>query len=127
MRSIKFPKIFNANTTRVWKPEEHLNATKQNMKLTLLTGRGEIFGDPYFGLLLKQYMFNQNTYILRDIIIDMIYTQLALFMPQLYVERKNITIIQDRNKGELVCQFSALNKIDYTINTYNLVLLSESI
>lgn len=125
MRSIKFPKMFNTNNTNVWKEDEYLAATKQNAKLTLQTTRGELFGDPYFGLMLKQYLFDQNSFILRDIIIDMIYTQLALFVPQIKVNRNDISIIQDQQKGTLVCNFSGINQIDYTTNMFELVLLTD--
>ena len=125
MRSIKFPKMFNPNSTRVWKSSEHLDATKQNTKLLLHTTRGELFGDPYFGLMFKRYLFDQNSYILRDVIIDMIYTQLAIFIPQVKVKREDIEIIQDRERGKLYCRFSGISQIDYAFNTYNLVLFDE--
>ena len=125
MRSIKFPKMFNPNSTRVWKSSEHLEATKQNTKLLLNTNRGELFGDPYFGLMFKRYLFDQNSYILKDAIIDMIYTQLSIFIPQVKVKREDIEIIQDRERGKLYCRFSGISQIDYTFNTYNLVLFDE--
>ena len=117
--------MFNPNSTRVWKSDEHLDATKQNTILVLKTDRGELFGDPYFGLMLKKYLFDQNNYILRDAIIDMIYTQLAIFIPQIRVNRNDIEIVQDREKGKLYCNFSGISQIDYTYNTYNLVLFDE--
>ena len=125
MRTIKFPKMFNTNNTRVWKSSEYLDATKQSTELLLHTTRGELFGDPYFGLMLKRYLFDQNSYILKDAIIDMIYTQLSLFIPQVKVKRENIEIIQDREKGKLYCTFSGVSQIDYTHNTYNLLLFDE--
>ena len=126
MRSIHFPHMFNTNSTRVWKSSEYLNATKQNTKLVLYSERGELIGDPYFGLMLKQFMFDQNNYILRDQIIDMIYTQLAIFIPQVHVERKDITVFQDREKAKLYCEFSGVNQIDYQLNTYQLVLFDSN-
>ena len=33
---------------------------------------------------LNKYLFDQNNYILKDMLIDTIYTQLALFLPQLF-------------------------------------------
>ena len=125
MRTIKFPKMFNTNNTRVWKSSEYLDATKQSTELLLHTTRGELFGDPYFGLMLKRYLFDQNSYILKDAIIDMIYTQLSLFIPQVKVRREDIEIIQDREKGKLYCTFSGVSQIDYTHNTYNLLLFDE--
>ena len=126
MRSIHFPHMFNTNSTRVWKSSEHRNATKQNTKLVLYSERGELIGDPYFGLMLRHFMFDQNNYILRDQIIDMIYTQLAIFIPQVHVERKDITIFQDREKAKLYCEFSGVNQIDYQLNTYQLVLFDSN-
>ena len=125
MRSIKFPKMFNTNSTNVWKASEYVEATTQNTILLLNTTRGELFGDPYFGLMLKRYMFDQNNYVLRDAIIDMIYTQLAIFIPQVKVRRQDIFIVQDREKGKLYCEFSGISQIDYTHNTFNLILFEE--
>ena len=125
MRSIKFPKIFNTNSTNVWKSSEYVEATKQNTLLLLNTTRGELFGDPYFGLMLKRYLFDQNNYILRDAIVDIIYTQLAIFIPQINVKRSDIEIVQDKEKGKLYCKFSGISQIDYTHNTFNLVLFDE--
>ena len=125
MRSLKFPKMFNSNSTNVWKSTEYLDATTQNTILLLHSMRGELFGDPYFGLMLKRYLFDQNSYILKDNIIDMIYTQLAIFIPQVKVNRKDIEIIQDREKGKLYCRFEGINQIDYQNNTYNLVLFES--
>jgi len=125
LRSIKFPKIFNTNSTNVWKSSEYVEATKQNTLLLLNTTRGELFGDPYFGLMLKRYLFDQNNYILRDAIVDIIYTQLAIFIPQINVKRSDIEIVQDKEKGKLYCKFSGISQIDYTHNTFNLVLFDE--
>jgi hypothetical protein len=75
--------------------------------------------------MIKRYLFDQNSYVLRDALIDMIYTQLAIFIPQVKVRREDIEIIQDREKGKLYCRFSGINQIDYLHNTYNLVLFEE--
>lgn len=125
MRSIKFPKMFNTNSTRVWKSTEYLESTKQNTLVLLNCTRGELTCDPYFGLMLKKYMFDQNNYVLKDAIIDMIYTQLAIFIPQVKVNRENINIVQDNEKGKLYCSFYGINQIDYQVNTYNLTLLDN--
>lgn len=125
MRSWKFPKMFNTNSSNIWKSTEYHEATIQNTKLVLHSTRGELFGDPYFGLLLKKFMFDQNSYVLKDQIIDMIYTQLALFIPQVKVNRNDIDIVQDQEKGRLYCQFSGINQIDYQLDTFNLLLFEE--
>lgn len=125
MKTIKFPNMLNSNSTNVWKSQEYLESTKQSAILLLQSERYELFGDPFYGLLFKHYLFSQNGTKLKDIVIDMIYTQLVLFLPQLRIDRKDIDVIQDREKGKLYCSFSGINQIDYQLNTYNLVLYSE--
>lgn len=125
MRSIKFPDMFNSNSTNVWKSTEHLAATKQNTIVLLQCERGELFGDPYFGLMLKHYLYSQNDYVLKDALIDIIYNQLALFIPQVKIERKDIEIVQGREKGKLYCNFHGINQIDYQVNTFSLLLFED--
>jgi len=123
MKSLQFPNMFKTNSTLV--TDTYLDATKQNTHLLLSCEKGELFGDPYFGIKLKGYLFDQNSYVLRDILIDEIYTQLALFIPQLKVNRNDIEIIQNKQKGLLICKFKGVNQIDFTVDTYNLVLYSN--
>ena len=126
MRSYKFPKMFKPNSSRIWREDEYNKATRQNVLLLLESERGEFECDPYFGILLKHYMFNQNSYILKDMLIDTIYTQIAIFLPQVKVSRDNIDIVSDPLKGRLYCSFSGVNQIDYTHNTFNLLLFDET-
>jgi hypothetical protein len=126
MRSYKFPKMFRFNSSRIWREDEYNKATKQNVLLLLQSERGELECDPYFGILLKHYMYNQNSYILKDMLIDTIYTQIAIFLPQVKVSRNSIDIISDNIKGQLHCSFSGVNQIDYTHNTFNLLLCDET-
>lgn len=126
MRSYKFPKMFQSNSSRIWRDDEYNKATRQNVLLLLQSERGELECDPYFGILLKRYMFNQNSYILKDMLLDTIYTQIAIFLPQVKITRDSIDIITDAQKGRLYCSFSGINQIDYTHNTFNLLLFDES-
>lgn len=126
MRSIKFPKMFSTNSTDVWLETEYKAATSQNLKLALLSMRGELLGDPYFGMLLQKYLFEQNNYLTRDLLVDMIYTNIALFIPQLRVRRSDISIIPSKKLGQLICKIHGVNQIDYTPNTYELVLFSDN-
>ena len=126
MRSIKFPQMFNTNSSRIWQDTEYNQATKQNALILLHSERGELECDPYFGVLLKHYMFNQNSYVLKDILIDTLYTQLAVFLPQIRLKRSDIELISDDLKGRLYCKFSGINQIDFTNNTFNLLLFDEN-
>lgn len=118
--------MFNPNSSRIWREDEYGKATRQNALFLLQSERGELECDPYFGVLLKHYMFNQNGYILKDILIDTIYTQIAVFLPQIKISRESIELITDNLKGRLYCKFSGVNQIDYTHNTFNLLLFDES-
>ena len=62
-------------------------------------------------------------YVLKDIILDEIYTQVATFMPQLRVNRNDINIVQDDTT--LSCTIKATNMLDFTPDLYNIVLLSR--
>lgn len=48
MYSINFPEMVSNVTTKLVSDHE---ATIQNLKLTLLSERNSLFGDPYFGTL----------------------------------------------------------------------------
>ena len=120
MKSIKFPKIFNSVSTNIVTDKE---ATFNNLYILLRSEMGELFGDPYFGINLKRYIFEQNNNVLRDILVDEIYNQIKVFMPQLTVTRKDITITTD--KAKIYAHIKGINKLDFTNNTYNLVLYEE--
>lgn len=124
MNSIGYPKMFESSSTKVVKG---LDATKQNLKLLLSSERGDLFGDPDFGIRLKRYLYDQNNYILKDILIDELYNQIAVFMPQLLVDRKDIKIVQDEHneKAVLYANIKAMNRLDFTTDMYNLVLFEE--
>lgn len=122
MRSISFPDMFTKTQTKL---SQDYYATLQNLKMLLWTEKGEMFGDPYFGTGLKKYMADPNDIILRDILIDDIYTAIAMFMPQLYLTRNDITITS--TKATITAKIKAMNRVDYTTNLYNIILLqSES-
>ena len=126
VRSFEFPQMFNSNSSRVRKETDYLQSTYQNLKLLLTSESGELYGDPYFGVMLKHYVFNQNSYILRDILIDLLYTKIAIFIPQLHVDRNDITITQNKkDRGKLYITIHGINQIDFTPNTYNLTLYTN--
>ena len=122
MNSIAFPNIFNNTSTRVVSDHE---ATAQNLKLLLASDKGSFFGDPYYGNIIKSLMFNQNDVILRDIVIDAIYTVILQFMPQILVKRKDITIVQSGT--EIYATVRALNMLDYVTDMYNINLLNYEV
>ena len=119
MNCIGFPKMFNANSTVI---ERGLDATKTCVHLLLSSEQGQLFGDPDFGVRVRRYAFEQNNYVLRDIVIDELFSKLTTFCPQLYLERKDITIEQNGNK--LYANIKAINREDFTTSIYNIELLN---
>ncbi len=118
MNSIAFPNMFSRTVTNT---VSNYDATLQNLKMLLWSEKGELFGDPYFGTGIKRYMSDQNDYILKDILIDDIYTAIITFMPQIYLTRKDITLVSDLAKVSVTIK--AMNRADYTTNLYNIILL----
>jgi phage baseplate assembly protein W len=77
----------------------------QNLKLLLQTHKGELLGDPYFGTDLVKIFFDQNDRITQDLIIDEIYESINLFMSEITVTRKDIKIVSENNKVDIVINF----------------------
>ena len=117
IKSISFPKMLNHNRVQL---VEDYDATLQNIKTVLGSEKGEFKFDPYFGIRLKRYMFEQNNFVLQDLLLDEIYEQLVTFIPQIIVRRNDITFEKERAK--LYLNIKCTNRIDFTLNTYNLVL-----
>ena len=120
MNSISFPEMFIGNST---KTIEDKSASSQNLKLLLFSEKGEMLGDPSFGVSIRKYFFEQNSNITEDLIIDEIYTAIKFFMPQLVVERRDIKIT--RKDSKLSARISGINQLDFTTNIYDLVLFQD--
>lgn len=121
MQSIAFPKMFgNMYTNTV----SDAKATKQNLSLLLLSERTSLFGDPYFGTVLNRIIYEQNTGILADLVIDSLYTSIRQFMPQIYLERKDIKI--ELKGNQLYATITYRNIIDYQLDSYTIKLTEET-
>ena len=120
MNSIAFPKMIKNNHVQT---VSDYDATLQNMKLLLGSEKGEFRFDPFFGIRLKRYLFEQNNPVLMDVLIDEIFEQLLIFMPQLIVTRSDITLTKDRAK--IYVNIKARNQKDFELNSYNLVLFNN--
>lgn len=119
MNSIAFPVMFNNTSTQV---VHDYDATLQNLKLLLWSDRKGLFGDPYYGTIIKKLIFEQNNVILKDIVIDAIYTAILQFMPQIKVERKDITIVQ--SGVSIYVNIRAKNMLDFQVDMYNISLMN---
>ena len=118
-RSIKFPEMFGSASTKLVSDQE---ATRQNLKTLLMSQKTSFFGDPQFGTNIKKLIFEQNNQVLRDIVIDDIYTAIATFIPQVRVTRKDIELNSDG--ATLFVTIRVKNLIDFNLETVNLALFN---
>ena len=119
IKSLKFPDIFSSASTNTISGKE---ATAQNLILTLQTQKSSLFGDPYFGSNLKRMLFEQNNTVLRDLIIDDIYTTISTFMPNIRVESKNIEVNSDGST--LYANIKLKNLIDFNMEEVSIALFN---
>ena len=117
--SFSFPNLFNSGGTKLVYDNK---ATNQNLKTLLLSTKQSLLGDPNYGTNLKKLIFNQNNSILRDIVIDDIYTNIQVFLPQIDVRREDIELISERNT--LYVNIKAKNMLDYNFENISLALYS---
>lgn len=117
--SFSFPNLFNSGGTKLVYDNK---ATNQNLKTLLLSTKQSLLGDPNYGTNLKKLIFNQNNSILRDIVIDDIYTNIQVFLPQIDVKREDIELISERNT--LYVNIKAKSMLDYNFENISLALYS---
>ena len=118
MNAIGFPNMLYHNKSVIIKD---LDATKQNLTYLLQSYKKTMLGDPYFGTNLRKLVYESNNAILRDLVIDDIYTAINNFMPQIRVTRRNITVTSDGNK--VMVNIMAQNMLDFSFAEYNVKLL----
>ena len=93
MYSIAWPDMFTSVETKLLADKK---AVASNLILLLNSERMELFGDPYYGAMLKPIIFQPNNSIIADLLIDEILNTLQNYMPQIYVTRSDIEIRSDR-------------------------------
>ena len=117
MYSIGFPEMFSNSRTILVKDRE---AVISNLKLLLLSDKGSLFGDPYFGTQLKKVIYEQNDTIVNDLVVDEIYTAILMFMPQIKVSRNDIKVYSDGTT--ITATIKCIYLVDYTTDMYSINL-----
>ena len=123
IKSIAFPNMFTRTSTNFVTDKE---ATFQNLKYLILSEKGELFGDPFYGVGLKKYLFDQNDTIIKDLVLDDMYTAIATFMPQLRINRNDLKL-RTGDKGEIFVDIRTINQLDFTTDLYSIVLLETDV
>ncbi len=119
MNAIRFPDMINLNKTSIVYDKE---ATEQNLRLLLLSYKNTMLGDPYFGSNLQRLLYENNNLILQSLVVDDIYSAITTYMPQIKVNRNNISISSDGNNVSV--KIVAQNMLDYSFGEYNINLLN---
>lgn len=117
MYSFNFPEMIGSTTSKLLKDKE---AIKSNLILLLGSEKLSLFGDPYWGSQLKQFLFEQSNNLIVDLVIDEIYSTITTFIPQIFIERKNIEVYTDDR--DLYVTLSYIYKIDNTSDLYSIKL-----
>ena len=123
IKSIAFPNMFTRTSTNFVTDKE---ATFQNLKYLILSEKGELFGDPFYGVGLKKYLFDQNDTIIKDLVLDDMHTAIATFMPQLRINRNDLKL-STGDKGAICVDIRAINQLDFTTDLYSIVLLETDV
>jgi hypothetical protein len=120
MYSIKFPDMLNSAGTNLVSDRE---ATMSNLRLMLASWKNSLLGDPYFGTDIKRYIYEQNSVVLQDLIIDSIHLAIYEFMPQVYVTRDDIKISQ--KDDEVYVTIKCINTLDNQPDMYTIKLTED--
>ena len=122
MKCIAWPNMFsgNAQTTNILQEKEAVGKT---LELLFNSEKGECFGDPYFGVHLKPILFEQNSPILTDLLIDRIHSAIVDYIPQVTVTRNDISIRRD--SLNLYGIINVVYNIDNTSDLYSIQLTNN--
>lgn len=120
--SIAFPDMMTINRIRLVTDKD---ATYSNLYLILKTVTKDcLFGDPYYGTNLLRVIYQQNSVLVRELVVDEIYTAIVTYIPQLKLTRKNITV---QSKGtKLFAEIKAINMLDQQLNLFEIELTDFS-
>lgn len=118
MKSFNFPNMFNGSSSYMI---SDYDATLTNLKLLILSETKSLFGDPAFGCGLTDSIWEQNTSIKYDMVIDKIYTAIGYFMPQVKVKRNDIKIYKS-SKNTFAVDIRAINDSSIEPNLYTINL-----
>lgn len=120
MYSLAWPDMFDSVNTKLLQDKD---AIKSNLILLLNSDRLSLFGDPYYGTMLKPVIFQPNNNIIADLLIDELYTTIRTYVPQITVDRNSIRVMSD--KIDLYVTINVIYNIDNTSDLYMINLTNN--
>lgn len=121
MYSFDFPEMLKSASSRLISDRD---AIRSNLKLLLGAEKLSLFGDPFFGSSLKKVLFEQSRSIVKDLLIDEIYTTIITFMPQVYLTRKDIKLTTDGT--DIFASITYIDMLDNVSDLYNINLTATN-
>lgn len=121
MYSIAFPDIFNGSKVNL---NKDYDAIRVNLKSLLMSNRGGLYGDPFYGLNMKQILWSQACKpVVEELLKDEIFNAIYSYMPQVQITRDDIDVQVSGN----VVQASINVEVDPTIpsNLFNIQILID--
>jgi phage baseplate assembly protein W len=112
--SIKFPmepKGSKSSGIQSYTDEEISQAIKQNLKMLILTRKGEYVWDSNFGVGLHDYLFENSSTISTQNIESEIRNQITTYMPYVDVRGLSVSIGDDQQVLNVKVQFSYNGKV----------------
>lgn len=98
--SIKFPNIFNLYSG-VTDTETEYTSINRCLALILTTAKGELLGDPDYGCILYEQLFNGYTEDVKDTIIDGIVEAIKQYEKRIVVYKNDVSIDRDEDNEHL--------------------------
>lgn len=123
MYSISFPDIFNGSKVNL---NKDYDAIKINLKSLLMSNRGGLYGDPHYGLNMKQILWDQACRpVVIELLKDEIFNAIYSYMPQVSITRDDIDVKVDGNIVHASIEVKADSKIPSDLFNIEILLDQE--
>ena len=123
MYSIAFPDIFNGSKVNL---NKDYDAIKINLKSLLMSNRGGLYGDPHYGLNMKQILWDQACRpVVIELLKDEIFNAIYSYMPQVSITRDDIDVKVDGNIVHTSIEVKADSKIPSDLFNIEILLDQE--
>ena len=123
MYSIAFPDIFNGSKVNL---NKDYDAIKINLKSLLMSNRGGLYGDPHYGMNMKQILWDQACRpVVIELLKDEIFNAIYSYMPQVSITRDDIDVKVDGNIVHASIEVKADSKIPSDLFNIEILLDQE--
>lgn len=106
--SISFPYLFSDNDGQT-QLDTNFTSINRSIALILLTGKGELLGNPEFGSNLKLYQFNEVTPEVVALLTDEIIQAITDFENRITLDTNNIQITQELDTVKINISYTLKN------------------